>query len=136
MTELVVSFEAFLESAPQIILQLYIIFNTGIVSTTQIVSIILSLAILTKTAIFFGMWRPNIAWKVKLPYLFIHAPFYIFSAYFRLGSLALSTIFFGFWTVIPVTLFLFLLFWVACYKSFDWDDMALTLPSNLFAVSH
>ena len=39
LTELVVGFEACLESAPQVILQLYIIFSSGLVSTTQKVSI-------------------------------------------------------------------------------------------------
>ena len=77
-----------------------------------------------------------IFWKVKLPYFLIHVAFYILSGYFRLGSLALSAISFGFWTVIPVTLLLFLLFLVANYKSFNWYDMATTLPSNLFVVSH
>ena len=100
------------------------------------ISIMLSLAMLTKTAIFFEMFVTRKSWKLKLAYFTIHLPFYILSAYFRLGSIALSTIFFGVWSLVPLIVLLFLLVLVGRYKSFDWNDMAMTLPSNLFVVSH
>merc|ERR1712013_701057 len=55
LTDIAVAFEAFLESAPQIMLQWYIVYHSGVMSSTQMISIFLSVVMLTKTAAMFEM---------------------------------------------------------------------------------
>jgi len=132
LTELAVALEAFLESAPQIILQLFIIYHSGIVSSTQLVSIFFSVLMVTKTALMFEIadLHNELSWKTKLFYLLIHLPLYVFSGYFRLGSIALSCIFFGYWTILPITVLFCLLCWAAKYLKFN--EIVMTAPTNLF----
>ena len=109
ITDMATGFEAFLESSPQIILQLYIIFNTGIVSRTQVVSIAFSMFMLAKTTVMYDLMGSHKKFKNTLMYLLIHIPMYLGSGYFRLGSLTLSCIFFGYWTILPVVVLFFIL---------------------------
>ena len=110
LTGMAIGLEAFFESAPQIVLQLYIIFHTSSYSATQMVSILLSLIMLTKTTIMFELLdesdRPC---RTILIYLLIQIPIYTLSVFFRLGSISLSCIIFGYWTFLPMILLLCIL---------------------------
>ena len=69
-----------------------------------------------------------------LKYLLIAIPLYATSAFFRLGSISLSCIFFGYWAVIPLLLLFAVLSLLAARNKIN--EMALMLvPSNMFVVS-
>ena len=105
VTNMAIGFEAFLESAPQIILQMYIVFSSGIVSNTQIVSIIFSMVMLAKTTIMYDlMGTKRSSSFITVVYLLAHLPMYLCSGYFRLGTITLSSIFFGYWAILPILL--------------------------------
>lgn len=137
VTNMTIGFEAFLESAPQIILQMYIVFSSGIVSNTQIVSIIFSMVMLAKTTIMYDlMGTKKSSSIITVVYLLAHLPMYLCSGYFRLGTITLSCIFFGYWTILPIFLLFCFLFHQASQEMFfSRGDSAILALSNLFVVS-
>ena len=137
ITELATGFEAFLESAPQIILQLYIIFISGQASQTQIITIFFSLVMVVKTTIMYDLMSETERKFINtFQYLVIHLPIYLFSGYFRLGAITLSCIFFSYWTVLPVVVLFFFLYQHANNEmQFSHADSGVLALSNLFVVS-
>merc|ERR1719312_901584 len=68
----------------------------------------------------------------SLFYLLLTIPLYTCSAYSRLGSLSLSCIFFGYWTVLPV-LILACIFGVIGYRTVGGFAFFL-IPCNIFIM--
>ena len=132
ITETAAAFEAFLECAPQIILQSYIIFISGQVTTTQIVTILCSVIMFVKTTIMYEFVEKGCGTKLckLIGFLWI----YFWSGYFRLGTIILSCIFFQFWTIIPVCILYILLFCHARSFSFSPAGSCVLALSNLYVV--
>ena len=136
VTNMAMGFEAFLESAPQIILQMYIVFSSGIVSKTQIISILFSIVMLSKTTIMYDLMGTERTVMITVVYLLTHLPMYLCSGYFRLGTITLSCIFFGYWAILPIFLLFCFLFHEASQEMlFSRGDSAVLAVSNLFVVS-
>ena len=133
LTEWATGFEAFFESAPQIILQLYIIFKSGIVSTTQLVSIMFSIIMLGKTTVMYDLMGTERT-CMTLAFFLLHLPLYAGSGFFRLGGITMSLVFFGYWTIIPIFVLFCILFVAAQSLSFSVVDSAVLALSNLFVV--
>jgi hypothetical protein len=88
ITVMVAALEAFFESVPQIILQFYIIVATGEITSTQLVSILISLAMLTKTTIMYDLMysgTDNKSFTNTVKYLLAVLPLYMSSAIFKVG---------------------------------------------------
>ena len=86
-----IGLEAFLESGPQTILQLYIIFDTKKIFFTQAVSILISLVSLAKTAIMYDflMYRNALStthFVSTISYIASVLPLYLFSVYFKTSA--------------------------------------------------
>ena len=71
-----------------------------------------------------------------LSYLILHLPLYLTSGYFRLGTLTLSCIFYGYWTILPVFLLFISLYRHAYHEmQFSVGESGVLAISNLFVVS-
>ena len=110
--------EAFLESGPQTILQIYIIFVTKTIFITQAISILISLVSLAKTAIMYDylMYKNTSAdtnFQTTISYLAGVLPLYLFSVYFKIVSIAILAIYLKYLAILPILLFLSFLVRVA-----------------------
>ena len=136
--------EAFLESGPQTILQMYIIFDTyqesRMFSSIQIFSIAVSVINISKTAILYDISMYNTEpGKLSVKEMIFHLvrvlPIYLSSTYFKVGTISLLCIYLKFWTVIPVAANFFILFAVAKFiMQFSVADSVHLSITNIVVV--
>eukprot|EP00092_Neocalanus_flemingeri_P007133 GFUD01007706.1.p1 GENE.GFUD01007706.1~~GFUD01007706.1.p1 ORF type:complete len:660 (+),score=114.07 GFUD01007706.1:367-2346(+) len=95
-------FEAFFESGPQLTLQIFVVFYTGIWTEIQLASICLSLFTLSRAAVLSDM----LVAKVKDTKIYMASvfPLYFSSVVFKVGSLALTMIYLRYYAIIPIVL--------------------------------
>ena len=136
-----VGLEAFLESGPQTILQLYIIFDTKKIFFTQAVSILISLVSLAKTAIMYDflMYRnasstSTTDFLTTISYLASVLPLYLFSVYFKIVTIAILAIYLKYLAILPILLSLTFLFRVAREMRFSFADAFILSVTNLTVV--
>ena len=136
--------EAFLESGPQTILQMYIIFDTyqesRMFSSIQIFSIAVSVINISKTAILYDISMYNTEpGKLSVKEMIFHLvrvlPLYLSSTYFKVGTISLLCIYLKFWTVIPVAANFFILLAVAKFiMQFSVADSVHLSITNIVVV--
>ena len=135
-----IGLEAFLESGPQTILQLYIIFDTKKIFFTQAASILISLVSLAKTAIMYDflMYRNASSSTTDLfttvSYLASVLPLYLFSVYFKIVTIAILSIYLKYLAILPILLCLSFLMRVAREMRFSFADAFILSVTNLTVV--
>ena len=134
-----IGLEAFLESGPQTILQLYIIFDTKKIFFTQAVSILISLVSLAKTAIMYDflMYRnasSNTDFLTTISYLASVLPLYLFSVYFKIVTIAILAIYLKYLAILPILLSLSSLMRVGREMRFSFADTFILSVTNLTVV--
>ena len=134
-----VAAEAYFESFPQILLQLFTIINGRGATGIQIVCMSASFVFLAKTSIGFDMGAYNIdlkTWKDKIAYHLRVLPLYTTCCIFRCMSFALTFSYLRYWSIIPTVAYVLAMMLItAKVVSFDVDIVyALTL-SNMGMVN-
>ena len=134
-----IGLEAFLESGPQTILQLYIIFDTKKIFFTQAASILISLVSLAKTAIMYDflMYRnasSNTNFLTTVSYLASVLPLYLFSVYFKIVTIAILAIYLKYFAILPIVLCLAFLWRVGREMRFSFADTFILSVTNLTVV--
>ena len=97
------------------------------------------MVMLTKTTIMFELIEDHDNPSSRscmdtLRYLLVMIPLYTFSAVFRLGTISLSSVFFGYWTVLPILVLVISLVWLGI-KNDVVDIIFMIVPANIFVVS-
>ena len=141
ITEMTTVLEAFFESGPQIVLQIYITCATREVTATQAVSIMISLIMLAKTTVVYDMMynetgTGNRTFGQTSKYLLAILPLYATSAVFKAGSIALFCIFFGFYTSVLILLLFLVLLLITHRMGFNFSDGLILSLTNLIVVSN
>ena len=137
---MVTAMEAFFESGPQIILQIYIICATRNITATQAISISFSLIMLAKTTIMYDMMYNETgngkrSFSQTMKYLLAILPLYISSVIFKTGSISLFTIFFGFYTTVGLGVIFLVLLLITKKMGFCTSDGIVLALTNLTVVS-
>ena len=141
ITEMTMVVEAFFESGPQIVLQIYIICATREITATQAVSIMISLIMIAKTTIIYDMMynetgTGNRTIGQTAKYLLAILPLYASSVIFKAGSIALFCIFLGFYTAVVITILFLVLLLITQRMGFNFSDGLILSLMNLIVVSN
>ena len=137
---MVSALEAFFESGPQIIHQLFIVCATKEISATQAISITISLLMLAKTTVMYDMMynengtgKRSISQTIK--YLLAILPLYISSVVFKAGSISIFFMFFGFYAIVGLGMIWLVLLFVTFNMGFTLSDGMILSLTNLTVVS-
>ena len=140
VTEMTTALEAFFESGPQIIHQLYIVFAKKEITATQATSITLSLVIMAKTTVMYdmlynetGTGKRSISQTVM--YVLAILPLYVSSVIFKTGSIAIFFMFFGFYAIFGLAVIWLVLLFVTLKMGFSLSDGPILSLTNLLVVS-
>ena len=140
VTEMTTALEAFFESGPQIIHQLYIVFAKKEITATQATSITLSLVMMAKTTVMYdmlynetGTGKRSISQTVM--YVLAILPLYVSSVIFKTGSIAIFFMFFGFYAIFGLAVIWLVLLFVTLKMGFSLSDGPILSLTNLLVVS-
>lgn len=147
---LAVGGEAFFESGPQMVLQLFTIqygYQTG---PLQIATICLSFFLLAKTAVMVDLLyletngtKFENSWKIccieipiqKIQHVLTVIPAYTTGIMFRIGALSITTAYLRYWSIIPIILLIVQYAATANHLGYDKEDIPIAVISNLGSMT-
>ena len=139
ITEMVTALEAFFESGPQIIHQIYIACATREVTATQAISVTISMIMLAKTTVTYDMMYNQSgtgtrSFRQTIKYLIAILPLYISSVAFKAGSIAIFCMFMGFYAIGVLGLIFLVLRFITYKMGFSSSDGIILSLTNLTVV--
>ena len=139
ITEMATALEAFFESSPQIIHQIYIACATREVTVTQAISVTISMIMLAKTTVMYDMMynqrgTGTRSFRQTIKYLIAILPLYISSVAFKAGSIAIFCMFMGFYAMVGLGLMSLALLFITFKMGFSLSDGIILSLTNLTVV--
>lgn len=133
--------EAFFQSSPQMVLQLFTIqygYQTG---PLQIITICLSFFLLAKTAIMFDLLYLESVdtkldnWKMKVKYVIKVIPVYTTGIVFRIGGLSITIAYLRYWSLILIAILIYQYAVTAYQLGYNGRDIFIAIISNLGSMT-